>query len=155
MDVIEGCDIKVASITTEPKGFINYTSFLSFIEFFENSVTDSDARPLVLFYDDCANHYNDEIVKKSIELKVILVILRANATHLIFPFDRDVFKPFKVVIRKCALDFMLERAITTISQKDAMTIGSKARREAIESKTTNIASGFIAACLWPLYFPAM
>ena len=50
---------------------------------------------------------------------------------------------------------MLENDITTISKKDAMTIGSKAWREGILDKTTNIASGFRAAGLWPLSFPTM
>ena len=50
---------------------------------------------------------------------------------------------------------MLENAITTISKKDALTIGSKAWREGIEYKTTNVASGFGTAGLWPLSFPAM
>ena len=50
---------------------------------------------------------------------------------------------------------MLENAITIISKKDAMTIGSKTWREGILDKTANIASGFRAAGLWPLSFPAM
>ena len=35
-----------------------------------------------------------------------------------------------------------------------MNIGSKAWREGIKSKTKNIASGFRAPGIWPLYFPA-
>ena len=50
---------------------------------------------------------------------------------------------------------MLENPITTIVKKDAMTIGSKYRREEILDKTTNIDSGFRATVLWPLYLPAM
>ena len=49
---------------------------------------------------------------------------------------------------------MLENAITTFPKKDAMTIGSKSWREVILDKTTNVASGFRAAGLWPLSFPA-
>ena len=40
-------------------------------------------------------------------------------------------------------------------EKYSMTIGSKYWIEGILDKTTNIASGFRAAGLWPLYFPAM
>ena len=43
MDVLEGCDIEGANITTASKGFINSTLFLSWIEFFANSVPDSIA----------------------------------------------------------------------------------------------------------------
>ena len=50
---------------------------------------------------------------------------------------------------------MLENDITMIKKKDAMTIGSKAWREGIPDKTTNIASGFRASGLWSWSFPAM
>ena len=50
---------------------------------------------------------------------------------------------------------MLENAITTITKKYAMTIGSKAWKEGIQYKTANIISGFRAPGLWPLSFPAM
>ena len=36
--VLEGFDIEGANITTAPKGFISYTLFLSWLEFFANSV---------------------------------------------------------------------------------------------------------------------
>ena len=58
------------------------------------------------------------------------------------------------MFKKCVSGFMIENAITTM-KKDAMTIGSKAWREGILDKTTNIASGFISAGLWNLYFTAM
>ena len=50
---------------------------------------------------------------------------------------------------------MLENAITMIKKKDAMTIGSKTWSEGILDKNSDIASGFRAAGLWPLSFPAM
>ena len=79
----------------------------------------------------------------------------ANTIHLIRLLDINIFKPFDLVLRKCVLGFMLESAITKMSKKDAMTIGSKSWREGIEYKTTNIASGFRASGLWTFYFPAM
>ena len=45
--------------------------------------------------------------------------------------------------------------ITVISKKDAMSILSKAWREGILDKTTNIASGFRVSGLRPLYLLAM
>ena len=68
-DVLEGCDIEGDSITTAPKGVIDFTLFLSWIEFFANSVPDSVVRPFVLFYDVCASQYNDKIVKNMLSLK--------------------------------------------------------------------------------------
>ena len=50
---------------------------------------------------------------------------------------------------------MLENAIVTITKKYAIAVGSKYWREVIQSKTTNIASIFRAAGLWPLYFTDM
>ena len=55
-DVLEAYDIEGATITTAPKGFINSTLFLSWLEFFANSVPDSIVRPLVLVYDGCCSH---------------------------------------------------------------------------------------------------
>ena len=50
---------------------------------------------------------------------------------------------------------MLENAITTITKKYEITIGSKYWREIIQDKTTNIDSGFIAVGLWNLSFAVM
>ena len=105
-----------------------------------------------MVYDGCCSHYNDENLKKSVGIKVILVLLPANATHFIQPLDVAVFKPFKSVFLKCVSDSMLENNITTISKKDAMTIGSKAWRKGILDKTTNISSGFRAAGMWTFIF---
>ena len=64
-----------------------------------------------------------KFLKTAFDIKCVLVILTANATHLIQPLDISVLKPFKSVLKKCVSDFMLENAITTISKKDAITIG--------------------------------
>ena len=108
-----------------------------------------------MVYDGCASHYNDKIVKKTVDIKVIFFILPDNATHLIQSLYIAVFKPFMLVLRKYVTDFMLENAITTISKKLATTIGSKYWREGIEFKTKNDDYGFRAAGMWPLFFSAM
>ena len=54
--------------------------------------------------------------------------------------------------KKRVSDFLLENAITIISEKDAMAIGSKYWREGILDKNTDIASVFRAAGLWPFIF---
>ena len=43
--------------------FINSTLFLIFVVSFDNSVPDSVAKTLVLVYDGCCSHYNDDTVK--------------------------------------------------------------------------------------------
>ena len=67
-DVPVGFYIKGDRILKNPKGFINYTLYLSWLELFSNSVPDSVARPFVLVYDECCSQYNDEIVKKQLIL---------------------------------------------------------------------------------------
>ena len=129
MDVLKHCNIEGDKIKTAPTGFINFTLFLSWLDFFSNYVPDSVARPLVLVYDGCCRYNSDEIVKKSVGLKIILVLFPANAIHLVQPLDKSIFKPFKSVFKKYVLDFTLENAITTISKKYAMTIASKSSRE--------------------------
>ena len=58
---LECCYIEDDKITTALNFFINYTLFLIQLELFANSVPDSVAHPLVLVYDGCCIHYNDEI----------------------------------------------------------------------------------------------
>ena len=60
-DVIEGYYIEGANITTPPRGFINSTLFLIWLELFAYSVPDSVPRRLVLVYYGYCSHYNDEI----------------------------------------------------------------------------------------------
>ena len=134
---------------------INSTLFLSCIELFANSVPDSVTHLIVLVYDGCCNHYNYYILKEAVELKVILVLFPANVTNLIQILDIAVFKPFNSVLKHCVSGFMLENAIATITKKYAMTVVSKAWIKFIQSKTTNIASGFISKGLRPLYFTSM
>ena len=69
-DFLEGCDIQGAHITTAPKVFINNNLLLKGIEFFANSVPVLVAQPLALVYDGCCCHYNDDIVKNRLSLKL-------------------------------------------------------------------------------------
>ena len=66
---------------------MNSTLFLKWIELFANYVPDSVTRLFELVYDGYSGHYNDDIVAKAIELKIIMVPLPANFTHLIQPLD--------------------------------------------------------------------
>ena len=50
---------------------------------------------------------------------------------------------------------MPDDAITTMTGKYAINIGSRSWRERVLDKPTNIASSFRAAGMWTLYFPAM
>ena len=56
------------------------------------------------------------LFEKSVEIKVILVIFTANATHLIQLLDVSVLKPLNSVLKHCVSSFMLENAITNITK---------------------------------------
>ena len=59
------------------------------------------------------------------------------------------------MLQCCVLEFMLDNAITTITEKYANNIWSKYWIKGFESKNTYIASGFRATCMLPLYFTDM
>ena len=59
------------------------------------------------------------------------------------------------MLKRFVSEFMLENDVTTITKKDAMTIGSKSGGEVIQSKTKNIASEFRASGLCTSSFPVI
>ena len=149
-DVMDAAtEVPGSAVTVAPKGFMNSSIFLKWLEHFEDSVPLRVKRPLILVYDGLGSHHSDEIVVKAIELKIILVLLPANATHLVQPLDISVFKPFKTCLKATMDKFMLENSVTSFQKKDAIAISSSAWNEAIVSKPQNIVSGFKASGLWP------
>ena len=154
-DLMDGCSFPGSSTTTGCKGFMNSNIFLKWLEHFECNVPGSIKRPLVLVYDGYGSHYNEAIVEKAIELQIILVLLPANATHLIQPLDISVFKPFKTVFKCCMETFMIDNASTSFSKKESIQIASEAWVKGVVNKKENIIAGFDAAGLWPISFPKM
>ena len=152
---MDACMVPEACITTAPKGFMNSSIFIMWLEHFERQVPGSVRRPLVLVYDGYGSHYNNEIVNKAIELRVILVLLPANATHLIQPLDIAVFKPFKSVLKKNIETFMIRTGQTSIGKKDAIEINSTAWIDGIVRKEQNVVNGFRGSGIWPVSFPTM
>ena len=59
-DAPKGCNMEGSNIKTSPNVFINSNLFKSWIELFANLVPDSVARPILLVYDGCCSHYNDD-----------------------------------------------------------------------------------------------
>ena len=64
-----------------------------------------------------------------------MVLFPSNATHLIQTLDIAVFKTIKFSVKKFVSEFMLENAITTITKKYSMDVGSKSCIEGIQYKT--------------------
>jgi DDE superfamily endonuclease len=49
----------------------------------------------MLVHDGYGSHYNEEIVRKAIDLKIVLVLLPTNTTHLMQPLKVLVLTPVK------------------------------------------------------------
>ena len=98
-EVMNACKILESRITTANKGFMNSAIFMKWLEHFKRNIPGSVQCPILLVYDGCGSHYNQDIMEKAIELKVLLVLLPANSTHLIQPLDIAVFKLFKTVLK--------------------------------------------------------
>ena len=86
------------------------------------------------------------------ELKVIIVLLPVNATHLIQPLDIVIFKPFETVLKRGMEEHMIEKAVISFSKNRSAEIPSRAWEEGIDNNKDNIISGFENGGLWPLSF---
>jgi hypothetical protein len=149
-DVLDECDVEGAKITTAPKGFVNQFLFMSWLDHFTKSIPLHVVRPILLVCDGCSSHYNPDIAAKAASLRVILLPLPPNVTHLYQPLDVSVFKPFKVVLRKKIQEFMITSGNVSINKKDAVKITSAAWKAGVEQRPSNIVSGFRATGIYPV-----
>ena len=81
--MIKEYDIEGACVSKSPKGFMNYTLLLKWIELFANPVPDLVAHPRVLVCDMYSSHHNYGVVVKYIGLRITLFLLPDNYIHLI------------------------------------------------------------------------
>ena len=81
-------------------------------------------------------------------LKIILVLLPANSTHMIQPLDVAVFRPFKTVLKEKMESYMIEKCLTSFSKKDSITIALNSWVNATVKSKSNIKSGFEASGIW-------
>ncbi|KAG2776097.1 hypothetical protein PC116_g22458 [Phytophthora cactorum] len=98
--LLEGCEVTGAAVATSPSGFMNSALFEEWLQCFADSVPASVKRPLVLILDGCASHYSTKVVDLAANLRIMLVFLPPNATHLLQPLDVAVFATLKNKIRK-------------------------------------------------------
>jgi hypothetical protein len=154
-DVLDACSIFGSVVTVSAKGFMTSKVFLKWLSHFESVVPGTVKRPLLLIYDGYSSHYDCSIIERAIQLKVILVLLPANATHLIQPLDVAVFRGFKAVLKRKMESFMIENAVTTYSKKDSITLASSSWQHAVVNRQSNVISGFRTCGIWPLSFPSM
>ena len=87
-----------AAITTAARGFMERAGFIRWLRHYLDTVSIAVKWPLILVYDGYSSYFNGEIVREAVRLKITLVLLLANATHLPQPLDVAGFKPFKAGI---------------------------------------------------------
>jgi DDE superfamily endonuclease len=135
------------------KGFMTSSIFLVWLDHFLNSFHTTVKCPLVLIYNGYGSHFKEEIVARAVQLKILLVLLLSNATHILQSLDVAVFKPFKITLKRHFESFMIENAMTTFLKKDMIQVASSAWLQGVMEKEQNIIHGFKTTGIWPLSFP--
>lgn len=150
VDILVGCDLEGAAVTTTPSGFMNMALFSSWLRFFSASVPASVKRPILLIMDGCSSHYSVDLVDEAKALQIVIVLLPPNATHLLQPLDVAVFSTLKGKLKKLLSELMEEQGDGSynINKSTAIKLVSLAW---IQSHLgTNAAAGFKACGLYPL-----
>jgi DDE superfamily endonuclease len=109
-------------------------NFLGLVGSFSNSMLATVKHPLVLIYNCYGSHFHEEIVARAVQLKIILVLLPSNATHILQPLNVAVFKPFKTTLKRHFESFMIENATTTFSKKDMIQVASSGWLQGVMEK---------------------
>jgi DDE superfamily endonuclease len=120
---LDSCCVQGSKVTVSTKGFMTSSIFLVWLDHFLNSIHATVKHPHVLIYDGYGSHFNEEIVARAVQLKIILL---SNATHILQPLNMAVFKPFKTTLKHHFESFMIENATTTFSKKDMIQVASSA-----------------------------
>ncbi|RHY46136.1 hypothetical protein DYB30_010383 [Aphanomyces astaci] len=142
-DVSAARDIPNSAITTSDCGFINGFLFEKWLTMFDRSIPVSVKRPVVLVFNGYKSHFSaPAVMARALALRILLVCLPANGTHLVQPLDVAVFGPFKKVLWQDIFNFMV-----TISKKNAVELASAAWKKSPIG--TNAVSGFSACGLYP------
>lgn len=81
--MLSECLVARATVAMAPKALMNQVLFIKWLEHFGASVSSQIACPLLLIYDGCASRHNEAIVQRAVELKIILLLLPLNATHIL------------------------------------------------------------------------
>jgi len=152
LNILEGCDVPGAAVTTTESGFMNHGLFQRWLAFFAAAIPTPVRRPLVLIMDGCASHISPLIIEAADAVQVKLVCLPANATHLFQPLDIAVFGSYKGMLRRLVEAYGNEGNFTT-DKASAIKLASLAWEGC--NFGSNMAAGFCACGLFPLSLPCM
>lgn len=151
-ELLDDCVVEDTAVAVAPKAFMTRTVCSKWIKHFSSSVPSNVARPLLLIYDGCASHCGPEIMSRAIELKLILVPLSSNATHLLQLLDVAVFKMFKMSLRR---KFVAVAGKSCLTKKKTIYIASDALHCDVLARPANAIAGFASNGLWPISLPRM
>ena len=132
---------------------INSRLFIKWLDQFDNSVPTIVNIPLVLVCDGYLLHYNGNVVEKSIDIYIILVLFQDNDNHLIQNLNVTVFNPFRTILKQTMDNFVIDKSYTECLGMNALAIPPETWGEVILTKKKNIVSVFLSSGIWPTSFP--
>ena len=88
-------------------------------------------------------------------MKIILLLLPPNSTHILQPLDVSMFKPFKTSLRRSMDRLMIDEDVSSLTKKQAISLASSAWQNGVLAKPDNVISGFASTGPWPLSTPKM
>lgn len=142
-------------MTITPSAFVNCDVFIAWLLFFASSVPIEVKRPLFLVMDGCSSHYSNKAVEVASTLGILMILLPANATHLLQPLDVAVFSPFKRKLSRL-IDEAIEEddsGLFTICKVTAIKVTSIAWDK--RKLRCNLVSGFETCGIYPVFIDKM
>ena len=114
------------------------------VKIFSDNVKDGVRRPLLLTMDGYSGHFTEHTLDIAEELQILIVLLPANATHILQPLDVAVFEPFKTSLHNFCNP-----------KEKAIEISSEAWMNSVVYKSPNLTIGFRTCVLFPVSLPNM
>lgn len=147
-------EIPAAAVAVATKAFMYRGLSVKWLRHFATNVPHTVARPLLPIDNVASSHHCGEIVAKAIELRIIMLLLPLNSTHLLQPLDVAVFKPFKASLHRGMDHFMVSEDAASLSKKQTLVIASSALEWGV-SKLENVQVRFASTGVRPISSPEM
>ena len=112
-----------------PRGLINPNILLQRNIHFNDRMPSSAKRPVMMIFDGCPSHYNYNIIKKAIKIRVILVLLPQNATHPIKTLYIEMVNTFKETTNKKIEKQVIETILISLNKRKVIGLYYKILEE--------------------------